>query len=107
MDKLKLKEAMIKKAKTWTNEELIEKIDIVRKTQLDMLLTFQGKDDHKGVKIGEEQLEIFINELKNRDVDYDGKTEDFLKTYYELASTIAKDYNEFNKILEIIREGGK
>lgn len=101
VDKIKINKCLKEKAKILTTEEIKEKIKNTRKTQLDMLWTFKNI---QGIIIGEEFIDIFQNELKDRGVDYNGKNEEFLEIYYGLAEILAKDYEDFEKILKVIGE---
>lgn len=101
VDKIKINKCLKEKAKILTTEEIKEKIKNTRKTQLDMLWTFKNI---QGIIIGEEFINIFQNELKDRGVDYNGKNEEFLEIYYGLAEILAKDYEDFEKILKVIGE---
>ena len=99
--KEKIYQALRKKAKEMTTDELKEKVKITRQTHLDMLYTFQ---DSKIIAIGEEMLEIFQEELKTRKVIYNGKDDKFLEIYYGLAAAIANNDEDFKNILRIIKE---
>lgn len=101
INKIKINKRLKEKAKILTTEEIKEKIKTTRKTQLDMFYTFK---DIKGVIIGEELINVFQNELKDRGVDYNGKDEEFLKMYYGLAEILAKDYEDFEEKLKAIGE---
>ena len=101
IDKIKINKCLKEKAKILTTKEIKEKIKTTRKTQLDMFYTFKNI---KGIIIGEELINIFQNELKDRGVDYNGKDEEFLEMYYGLAEILAKDYEDFEKILKAIGE---
>ena len=101
MDKEKIYKCLIEKVKTLTIDELKEKIKTTRQTQLEMFYTFKNV---KGVITGERYINIFQNELKARGVEYDGKDKMFLEIYYGLAEMLAKDYEDFEKILKVIRE---
>ena len=101
MDKEKIYKCLKEKVKTWTIEEIKEKIAITRQTQLEMFNTFQNV---KGVITGERYINIFQSELKARGVEYDGKDKMFLEVYYGLAEILAKDYEDFEKMLKIIGE---
>lgn len=101
INKIKINKCLKEKAKILTTEEIKEKIKTTRKTQLDMFYTFKNI---QGIIIGEEFINIFQNELKDRGVDYNGKDEEFLEIYYGLAEILAKDYEDFEKILKVIGE---
>ena len=99
-DKMKINEALKEKVKTLTINELEEKIRITRETQLNML-KFQNI---KAVKRGEDYVKIFQDELKKRNIEYNGKDKDFLEVYYGLAEIIAEDYEQFEEMIKIIEE---